>query len=55
MVSLHQERGIVDALGQGEELLPQLPRRLHLPPSYIKQPQPPQRGKELWRVLHLLA
>ena len=41
MVGLHQERGIVDALRQGEELLPQLPGHLHLPPSDIKQPEPP--------------
>ena len=55
MVGLHQERRILGALGQGEELLPQLPRRLHLPSPYIKQPEPPQRWIELQGFPHVLA
>ena len=31
-VGRQKERGVLDTLGQGEELLPQLPRRLELRP-----------------------
>ena len=45
----------MDALGQAEELLPQLPRRLVLRPRIMKIPQPPQHREELRGLPHLLA
>jgi hypothetical protein len=41
-VSQQEEPGVVEALGEAEELLPQLARSLQLRPRYIPMPQPPQ-------------
>src|SRR5215831_9382842 len=46
-VGLQEERRVVETLGQAETLLCQLPRRLMLGSSQIKQPHAPQHWKEL--------
>jgi hypothetical protein len=55
MVGLEQEVRILDALGQAEELLPQLPSPLVLPPDVIPIPHPPQHPEKLGGLSHVLA
>jgi hypothetical protein len=55
MVGLQEERGVLDILSQMETLLPELSRRLVLPPQIIKLPEPPQYREELRRLSHLLT
>ena len=50
-----EERGVLEALRQAEELLSQLLRRLVLCPRIMKVPQPPQHREELRGFPHLLA
>ena len=54
-MSLEEENRIAHALGQGEELLPQLMRHLILRAHDIKRPQPPQHLEELRRLAYLLT
>src|SRR5262245_46169869 len=53
VVSLEEERWVLEALGESEELLSQLPRRVELRPRAIKPPEPSQRGEELRRLPHM--
>jgi len=46
---------ILDTLSQTEQLFPQLPRRLILPPMDIKTHQAAQHWGELWGLPHLQA
>jgi hypothetical protein len=55
MVGHQQERRIVDALGQAEALLGQLPRRLVFRPHQVKPPQTPQDREELRGLPNLPA
>jgi hypothetical protein len=54
-VGLQEEGWIALLLGQAQQLLGQLPRRLVLRPDQIMPLQPPQHREELWRLTHLLA
>ena len=55
MVVLQEERGVLDILSQMETLLPELSRRLVLPPQIIQLPESPQDREELRRLSHLLT
>ena len=55
IVGLQEESRVLHALGQAQELLPQLARRLELRPHQIKHPQSPQHREELRGLPHLLA
>src|SRR5262249_43407721 len=55
MAGLYEQHGLLPARGQRQELLPQLPCCLQLPPSCIKPPQPPECWEELRGLFHLLA
>ena len=55
IVGHQQERLVVDALGQAEVLLGQLPRRLVFRPHQVKSPQPPQDREEFRGLPHLPA
>src|SRR5215510_11303469 len=54
-MGLQHEGDVVLVLGQGEALVPQLPRGLQLPPCIIKLPQSPQHREEPRRLVHLCA
>ena len=54
-VGMSEAFRVVLALRQGEELLPELTRRLELPSRPIKLRQSRQHHEELRRVPHLLA
>ena len=54
-VGREKERGGLDSVRQGEDVLRQLPCGLVLCPHKIKGPQSKQCLGELWSVLHLLA
>ena len=51
----HAGRRVDLALGQAEQLLPELVRRLHVPSIQIIRHQPPQHRKELRGVAKLLT
>ena len=54
-VGFQEESGVLRALGQAQELLRQLARRLQLAPHQIKRPQPKEHREELRGLPDLLA
>ena len=55
VVGFEKESRRLNALGEGEELLPEFPRRLKLPPRVVEPPEPSQDGEELRCLAHLPA
>jgi hypothetical protein len=55
IVGEQEMRRVGLGLGQAEQLLPELGRRLYVPPLLIIQHQPPQHREQLRRVAELRA
>ena len=49
-VGLQEKCRGLDALGQGEALFLELSRHVEFRPQGVEVPQPPEHGKELWRL-----
>ena len=52
---MHRERRVLGALGQAEQRVPELARRVQLEPDHIKAPQAIQHRDQLGRLAHLLT
>ncbi len=52
-VSLYEMHGILEALGQDQQLFCQLSRHLQLRPRFMKDPQSPQDREHVRRLPHL--